>query len=406
MQVIINKEKLELNFCLQLAFRGNDESLIENLQADLKKDNYNVAPEIVKGEISILVNEFLDVNKTLEYVKKYKGLKAVGIFDYLDSAKQRHSYMLFSEVNKGQFTKYTYIGWCDGQEDNAFSEQVNMLIPKTQSFSGTHSLTGKKWKISYAFPYESEWNGDCDPSFVIDGKTLIKYKGDAPIVEIPNEVAEIGKGAFKGCLTIQKLMLSKNVRIIQQDAFRKCINLKEIDFKEGLQFIGDYAFADCTGLHEIVLPDSLSKDSLKVSQDTLVFNKSSHYVFSKCTGLENVKFGSKLKKVPNSWFKGCSNLQNVNLPISIIQIEESAFENCKSLKNIEFPNTLKKIGGSGSFGSSFAGCISLGDVIIPPSVEKIVLGTFKKCEKINLKVQKDSEGEKFAKKEGLPYQYI
>ena len=35
MQVIINKEKLELNFCLQLAFRGNDESLIENLQADL-----------------------------------------------------------------------------------------------------------------------------------------------------------------------------------------------------------------------------------------------------------------------------------------------------------------------------------------------------------------------------------
>ena len=73
MQVIINKEKLELNFCLQLAFRGNDESLIENLQADLKKDNYNVAPEIVKGEISILVNEFLDVNKTLEYVKKYKG---------------------------------------------------------------------------------------------------------------------------------------------------------------------------------------------------------------------------------------------------------------------------------------------------------------------------------------------
>lgn len=183
--------------------------------------------------------------------------------------------------------------------------------------------------------------------FVIEDGVLLRYNGRSKVVTIPDEVVEIGAGAFvkkikvfgeefhkmteipsrrgpvkltfgfRGMLSkiltkicgIKSVTMSDNVVGIANNAFEDCISLKTIKFSKNLEWIADEAFNDCENIKEII--------------------------FDKDCPLVNIGVRA---------FRGCKRLRNVQLPDSLCAIEEGAFWHCGRLKAIKLPDSVLYIG--------------------------------------------------------------
>ncbi|MCL2495708.1 MAG: leucine-rich repeat domain-containing protein [Oscillospiraceae bacterium] len=93
--------------------------------------------------------------------------------------------------------------------------------------------------------------------FEIVGGVLKKYHGAAVDVVVPEEVVEIGEGAFQNCIGLRSVVLSGSVERICIIAFRDCTRLQEITLNQGLKMIDGCAFENCTALHEILIPNGV-----------------------------------------------------------------------------------------------------------------------------------------------------
>lgn len=76
-------------------------------------------------------------------------------------------------------------------------------------------------------------------------------------VAVPCGVHTIGKGAFKGCTSLEQILLPDTVTVISDDAFKGCRKLTEITLPDRLDTIGSYAFHRCHSLTAITIPASV-----------------------------------------------------------------------------------------------------------------------------------------------------
>ncbi|MFR2487905.1 MAG: leucine-rich repeat domain-containing protein, partial [Hungatella sp.] len=76
-------------------------------------------------------------------------------------------------------------------------------------------------------------------------------------VAVPSGVHTIGKGAFKGCTSLEQILLPDTVTLISDDAFKGCRKLAEITLPDRLDTIGSYAFHRCHSLTAITIPASV-----------------------------------------------------------------------------------------------------------------------------------------------------
>lgn len=134
--------------------------------------------------------------------------------------------------------------------------------------------------------------------FIMDGDTLLKYVGKAPIVEVPPTCKKIG-----------------------EKAFAERTDLLDISFSEGLEEIGVSAFERCRSLKALVFPPSLI--SIKKS------------AFRRCVGLHSIQTNPSLVSIEALAFEFCSELTNILIGASVKKIDSSAFNNCSSLKRID-----------------------------------------------------------------------
>ena len=100
-----------------------------------------------------------------------------------------------------------------------------------------------------------------------EGIEILKYKGNAEIVIIPDSiegipVKVIGYRAFsknkldKKNKTLKKVTIPESVLIIKEEAFIYCVELKSVALPENLQQIGEFAFSDCESLKNIKIPET------------------------------------------------------------------------------------------------------------------------------------------------------
>ena len=87
-----------------------------------------------------------------------------------------------------------------------------------------------------------------------------------------------------------------------------------------------------------------------------------------------LRLGSTVKNVEKSSFGGCSSLKQVIIPSSVNSMKSNAFIGCRSLKRIAILAELNQISSY-----AFQSCRSLRHMIIPPSVEIIKKYAFSKC---------------------------
>lgn len=131
--------------------------------------------------------------------------------------------------------------------------------------------------------------------FVMDGSTLVRYRGADKSVSVPDTVEVIGNGAFEDNLDIELVVVPNSVKRIEPYAFWGCENLDTVVLGKGMTEVGDYAFAGCTGLVQMTIPETVA----------------------------SIGIGA---------FSGCGNLKNIVIPAETTDIQESAFDGCYQLK--------------------------------------------------------------------------
>ena len=237
-----------------------------------------------------------------------------------------------------------------------------------------------------------------------------KYVEFYPVVNIPNEVNEIGVNAFKGS-AITTINGSTLLTKINSGAFNGCASLEEVNFK-GIKYIGADAFKDTKVTNDFLEDNKYSInfigshafDSTKISQVELYSNikQIGDYAFANLSDLTEVNihpdpscvFGEKL-------FDGCTNLVSLisdsrffetlmstslnDVPLKSINldgntnIKDNICKNYSSLETLILSNsTISQIGAS-----AFKNNSNLKTAVLPTSLVRINASAFEDCEKLD-----------------------
>lgn len=130
--------------------------------------------------------------------------------------------------------------------------------------------------------------------FKMEGNTLVKYRGTAKDVSIPDTVEIIGENAFEENTNIESLVIPNSVKEIEAYAFWGCENLETVSLGSGLTEIGDYVFTNCKGLKKMTIP-------------------------------------STIKSIGIYSFADCVNMTDINIDPAVFNIHETAFDGCYKL---------------------------------------------------------------------------
>lgn len=235
----------------------------------------------------------------------------------------------------------------------AWAKAVGMSLdaePAAEEAESTDSGTEIEWvENDNAYEYEETPKGI---------KLLRFIDFDDTVITIPNmidgkRVYEIGNHAFKGCVGIEKIIISEGIEILGNGVFLNCKELKEVVLPTTLKRIGT---TDPTGCPKIL-------GTMTKLEGTFEY-----------TALENVKIPDGVKFIGEYTFASCTKLKKVILPRELKEIKENTFCWCKSLREVVFPRELKVIRME-----AFEGCEALADVVLPEGINSIEQGVFAGC---------------------------
>ena len=130
---------------------------------------------------------------------------------------------------------------------------------------------------------------------------------------------------------IKKVVIGKNVKLIDKYAFKECENIETIEGGQSLEVIGEEAFKECIGLTSLKLPENVRQIN--------------EYAFANCSALKKVEFNDKLEDIGENAFAYCTALEEVNLPNSLSSIKPHTFEDT-NIKSIVIPEGVKEIGST------------------------------------------------------------
>lgn len=166
---------------------------------------------------------------------------------------------------------------------DAFYRCTNLSRVYAQSLEGWLSLALSEDVSSHLSEY-ALWCGE----LYIGGELLTD-------LVIPGDVETVRYGAFNGCTSLERVIVSPGVTAIGYGAFDSCVNLETVSLPEGLQSVGVRAFNRCTSLQCVSLPESV----------TLV----DHFAFYRCTGMNSLTVCGGSVQFGVGAFESCENLR-------------------------------------------------------------------------------------------------
>ncbi len=232
---------------------------------------------------------------------------------------------------------------------------------------------------------------DCITDYEFDENTLLKYKGRATSIVLPEclKITTIGPFAFKNNRSLKTIDLGKAIYAINDSAFYGCGKLENVINAERVkrigngafrstsitnidvsnaEVIGSYAFGNCTNILNIMIIGDTAKDTFILNDNafygcknlknisykgtlelgsktfgecnalTEIFSEDVELkgteAFSGCTALKKVVL-SETSNIPEKSFDGCSSLEKVKIKnIKTLEIEGYAFRGTESLKEL------------------------------------------------------------------------
>lgn len=202
--------------------------------------------------------------------------------------------------------------------------------------------------------YKKELFGDLARG---DEYILVRYKGSAEKVVIPDGLAGIKAYAFANNKTLKSVVFPDSVQRIANGTFSGCAALTQVELSKNLTLVGIEAFKNCTALKSIEFPDCVTGIGGNA--------------FEGCTALQSIGLGKSLQAVGREMFKNCTALKSVDIPDSVEIIRVNAFEGCTALESIRFGENVTGIGWN-----AFQDCKSLKKLKLPPRLEEIDMFLF------------------------------
>ena len=183
--------------------------------------------------------------------------------------------------------------------------------------------------------------------YIIADDVLVQCSAREEVFQIPEGVRVIGEGAFKGCTSIQKIMMPDSVEEIKAHAFKGCRQLRSIRLSSRLKSIGDYAFHRCHNLQEISMPETVTA----LGQCTFLYCDQLRQVkmpgvkvlgrqnFLNDTELEVLCLSAKVDKEKIcDCFTGCNKLKSIHLV-------EAMQEGKEKISEYEVENVIDVLSG-------------------------------------------------------------
>ncbi len=250
-------------------------------------------------------------------------------------------------------TGYSFKGW---YSDSSFTTKVTSI----SSGSTGNKTFYAKWE-EIPFTYTTS-NGKA---------TITGYKGGAEAVVIPSKidgvtVTAIGEEAFKGCSSLESIVIPDGVKNIKTFAFEDCDSLKSVVIPDSVTSIGYGTFEGCSSLESIEIPDSVTSigsaafyDCSSLTSIVIPDGVTSigYSAFYNCTSLESIVIPASVTSIEQWTFSCCSSLESVVIPDGVTIIAWNAFEYCSSLESIEIPDSVTSIDED-----AFYGCTSIVNV--------------------------------------------
>ena len=199
------------------------------------------------------------------------------------------------------------------------------------------------------------------PSYITNIGLYAFYALKMTNVFIPASVKEIGDCAFGECIELKSVIFENGSKLekISVGMFGGCINLKDIVLSYNIKSIDDNAFSGCS-LTSITIPSSVTSIGFAA--------------FAVCTNLTSITIGSGVTSIGSNAFESCISITSITIPSSVTIVGSYAFSSCTNLTSIIISDSVKSIGNS-----AFGYCTSLTSITIPSSVTSICLDSFYNC---------------------------
>ena len=160
-------------------------------------------------------------------------------------------------------------------------------------------------------------------------------------------------------------------------------DIMQIVIKDGVTSIGAYAFQDMGGLMSITIPDSVAKINAHAfdGNNSMVYIKAEgvteigESAFKNCKNF-SFELPNGLKTIGNEAFYGCTSIGNIIIPSSVETVGQNAFAKC-GMTSVAFSDGLKTIPEG-----TFADCQNLTSVTIPYTVTKVDKNAFSGCQSL------------------------
>lgn len=224
------------------------------------------------------------------------------------------------------------------------------------------------------------------------GRNAFYGLSNAETVILSSDIRSINDSAFEGCTSLRNIDIPLNSGVgIGNYAFKNCSSLTSLDIPSGVRTIGLGAFEGCISLKTATLPfigsqvgDSNTKNTFsyifngKVPQSLKVVSITNdtavpESAFEGCSYIERIYLNEGVLTIGSKAFKDCTNLLEFKLPKGITEIGSYTFQNCSSIEVMELSDTITAIGAG-----AFEGCSKIEKLYIP-QVSVINNYTFRNC---------------------------
>lgn len=140
----------------------------------------------------------------------------------------------------------------------------------------------------------------------------------------PSDLEKIPPYAFAACKSLLSVEFGANsmLETIDKGAFFGCSSLQRVIISGRVKSLGAYAFAYCGKLNSLAF----------IQIDALESIGKAAFMF--CENLAYFQLPSGLERIPARTFYGCSKLKYMKIPKKVLSINHQAFRKCDFLSNV------------------------------------------------------------------------
>lgn len=248
------------------------------------------------------------------------------------------------------------------------------IIPDTVATIGNGAFKGCSEIYYWTLPFVGNTRTSTTTSAVFG--YIFGYENTSNTITDSTNQGESSKYKYRIPKTIKSVTVTDQY-IIPDYAFHNCSFIETINISNTVTEIGDHAFQNCTVLKRV---NSTKDGEVHIPYMTKVINT---YAFAGCSALTEISGGENLVTIGDYAFSSCANLSKVTLGNELKTIGNYAFASCGSLSQInsDTANTFNLPYGLSTIGDyAFQNATLVTKLVVPATVSKIGGFTFNGCD--------------------------